>query len=60
MKHISPTSLTDLPSRIAYLSAFLNLTPSDSAALLAAKPLIAPLVPAILDSRCGVQETAGI
>ena len=51
MQHISPSSLeTDLPSRIAYLSSFLNLTPSDGEALLAAKPLIAPLIPAILDA----------
>ncbi|TVY29855.1 hypothetical protein LHYA1_G001764 [Lachnellula hyalina] len=51
MQHISPSSLeTDLPSRIAYLSSFLSLTPSDGEALLAAKPLIAPLIPAILDA----------
>ncbi|KAH7419145.1 Protoglobin-domain-containing protein [Cadophora sp. MPI-SDFR-AT-0126] len=50
MQHISPSSLEDLPSRISYLSAFLELTPSDGAALLAAKPLIAPLIPTILDA----------
>jgi hypothetical protein len=42
MQHISATSLEDLPSRISYLSSFLELTPSDGEALLAAKPLIAP------------------
>ncbi|TVY20937.1 hypothetical protein LARI1_G001418, partial [Lachnellula arida] len=51
MQHISATSLTtSLPSRIAYLSSFLNLTPSDTDALLAAKPLLAPLIPSILDA----------
>ncbi|KAL5329132.1 hypothetical protein ACEPPN_002642 [Leptodophora sp. 'Broadleaf-Isolate-01'] len=50
MQHISATSLEDLPSRISYLSAFLELTPSDGEALLAAKPLVAPLIPAILDA----------
>ncbi|KAF8866778.1 hypothetical protein BDZ45DRAFT_667463 [Acephala macrosclerotiorum] len=50
MQHISASSLEDLPSRISYLSSFLELTPSDSEALLAAKPLVAPLVPTILDA----------
>ncbi|KAG4426304.1 hypothetical protein IFR04_000487 [Cadophora malorum] len=50
MQHISSASLEDLPSRISYLSAFLDLTPSDGEALLAAKPLVAPLIPTILDA----------
>jgi hypothetical protein len=50
MQHISSTSLSSLPSRIAYLSSFLSLTPSDTEALLAAKPLVAPLIPTILDA----------
>jgi hypothetical protein len=50
MQHIAPESLEDLPSRIAYLSAFLGLTPQDGEALLAAKPLVAPLVPAVLEA----------
>lgn len=50
MQHISASSLSDLPSRIAYLSSFLALTPEDGAALLAAKPLVAPLIPTILDA----------
>jgi len=50
MQHISASSLEDLPSRISYLSSFLELTPSDGEALLAAKPLVAPLVPTILDA----------
>jgi len=41
--------LQDLSGRISYLSSFLNLTAQDGEALLAAKPLIAPLLPAILD-----------
>lgn len=51
MQHISASSLvTSLPDRISYLSAFLELTPSDGEALLAAKPLVAPLIPTILDA----------
>jgi len=51
MQHIDTASLvTSLPDRISYLSAFLELTPSDGEALLAAKPLVAPLVPAILEA----------
>ncbi|CZR57108.1 uncharacterized protein PAC_06997 [Phialocephala subalpina] len=50
MQHISASSLEDLPSRISYLSSFLELTPSDGEALLAAKPLVTPLVPTILDA----------
>jgi hypothetical protein len=49
MQHISASSLEDLPSRISYLSSFLNLTEEDGEALLAAKPLVAPLVPTVLD-----------
>jgi hypothetical protein len=50
MQHISASSLEDLPSRISYLSAFLNLTSEDGDALLASAPLVAPLVPTILDA----------
>ncbi|KAH8801614.1 Protoglobin-domain-containing protein [Xylogone sp. PMI_703] len=50
MRHIAPESLDDLPARIEYLSLFLDLNKSDGEALLAAKPYIAPLVPAILDA----------
>jgi hypothetical protein len=49
MQHISSSSLEDLPSRIAYLSSFLELKAEDGEALRAAKPLVAPLIPAILD-----------
>jgi len=50
MQHIPASSLEDLPSRIAYLTSFLSLTAEDGEALLASKPLVAPLVPAILDA----------
>jgi hypothetical protein len=50
MQHISPSSLSDIPSRIAYLSSFLDLNASDAEALHEAKPLIAPLIPTILDA----------
>lgn len=49
MQYITTESLEHLPSRIAYLSSFLDLKQEDGDALLAAKPLIAPLVPTVLD-----------
>lgn len=49
MQHIDPKSLDELPARVAYLSSFLELSESDGEALLAAKPLVAPLIPTILD-----------
>lgn len=50
MQHVDPESLSDLQSRVAYLSSFLELTAEDGEVLRAAKPLIAPLVPAVLDA----------
>lgn len=50
MQHVPASSLTSLPSRISYLTSFLSLTPSDTEALLASAPLIAPLIPTILDA----------
>lgn len=51
MQHISASTLNDsLPDRIAYLSSFLDLTSADSEALNAAAPLIAPLIPTVLDA----------
>lgn len=50
MQHVNPASLSELPSRIAYLSSFLDVTDADSEMLMAAKPLIAPLVPTVLDA----------
>lgn len=49
MQHIDPASLNHLPSRIAYDRAFVGFTEADAAALHAAKPFIAPLVPTIVD-----------
>lgn len=54
MQHIDASSLEkDLPSRISYLSSFLEFTEEDGEALRASKPLIAPLIPAILDAVYG-------
>lgn len=50
MQHIEPSSLSSLPERVAYLKAFLDFTSADADALRAAKPFVAPLVPAILDA----------
>ncbi|KAI9739463.1 MAG: hypothetical protein M1818_005151 [Claussenomyces sp. TS43310] len=53
MKHITPESLEDLPSRVAYLKSFLHFTASDVKALNSATPLIAPLIPGLLDAVYG-------
>jgi len=50
MQHIDPSSLNSLPDRIAYLRAFLGFTSEDAAALHAAKPVVAPLIPTVLDA----------
>jgi len=50
MQHIDSASLENLPSRISYLSSFLGLTEEDGEALRASKPLVAPLIPTILDA----------
>ena len=50
MQHVDPSSLSDLSSRISYLSSFLGLEAADSEILQVAKPLIAPIIPAILDA----------
>ncbi|KAG9239064.1 Protoglobin-domain-containing protein [Amylocarpus encephaloides] len=51
MQSISATSLVEsLPERIAYLSSFLSFTEEDTQALLASAPLVAPLIPTILDA----------
>lgn len=50
MQIIPQASLLDLPSRVAYLSDFLGLTEEDNEALQASKPLVAPLIPTILDA----------
>ncbi|GLB43772.1 putative protoglobin [Lyophyllum shimeji] len=49
MQHIDPASLQDLPSRIRYLRDFIEFTHEDAAALRAAKPIVAPLVPTVVD-----------
>jgi hypothetical protein len=50
MTHIAPASLTDLPSRISYLRQFIDFSASDAAALHAAAPVVAPLVPVVVDA----------
>jgi len=50
MQHVEKTSLASLPERIAYIKAFLNFTSEDAAALHAAKPVVAPLIPTVLDA----------
>ncbi|KAG6809596.1 hypothetical protein H0H92_015616 [Tricholoma furcatifolium] len=50
MQHIDPTSLNHLPARIAYLRDFIGFSADDAAVLHAAKPVVAPLVPAVLEA----------
>jgi hypothetical protein len=50
MQSISPESLEHLPSRIEYLRKFIEFTSDDAAALHAARPLVAPLVPVVVDA----------
>jgi len=50
MQEVPPSSLNSLPSRVSYLKSFLSFTSDDGAALRASAPLVAPLVPSILDA----------
>ena len=50
MQIISEASLEDFPSRIQYLREFIGFTDDDVAALHAAKPVVAPLVPIVVDA----------
>lgn len=50
MQHIDASSLEELSQRITYLSSFLELTEADGEVLRASKPLVAPLVPSILEA----------
>ncbi len=50
MQHIDNASLSSVPERIAYIKAFLDFTSEDAAALHAAKPVVAPLIPSVLDA----------
>ena len=50
MQIINEASLNDLPTRIQYLKDFIGFTAEDAAALHAAKPVVAPLVPLVVDT----------
>lgn len=50
MRDVTPSSLESLQSRVSYTRDFLNFTADDAAALHAAKPYLAPLVPAVVDA----------
>ncbi|KAI4210406.1 MAG: hypothetical protein LQ351_006773 [Letrouitia transgressa] len=49
MAHIPALSLTQLPTRLSYTTSFLVFTPEDGAFIQASAPLIAPLIPTVLD-----------
>ena len=49
MHHISSPSLLKVSSRLSYTTSFLSFTPDDGAAINASEPLLAPLLPKILD-----------
>ncbi|KAI1912274.1 hypothetical protein LOZ12_006679 [Ophidiomyces ophidiicola] len=50
IQHIEESSLQDVAGRVAYLKAFLHFTDDDGAALNAATPILAPAIPAVLDT----------
>lgn len=50
MREITLASLESLPSRVDYARDFVNFTTEDAAALHAAKPYLAPLVPSVVDA----------
>ena len=50
MQHISPPTLTNLSDRIAYLTSFLDFTPTDVSYLHAAAPIVKSLIPAVVDT----------
>lgn len=50
MQHIEPSSLSDLESRVSYLKAFVGFTAADAQAIHASKPVVAALVPGIVDT----------
>lgn len=49
MQHIDAPALSSLSPRISYLTAFVGFTPSDALALHAAQPVVAALVPSVVD-----------
>ncbi|KAF9450708.1 hypothetical protein P691DRAFT_757942 [Macrolepiota fuliginosa MF-IS2] len=49
MHIVTPSSLESLPTRVTYARDFAGFTAEDAAALYAAKPYLAPLIPAVVD-----------
>lgn len=50
MQHIDPASLSNLESRVSYAKAFMGFTAEDAQAIHASKPVVAALVPAVVDT----------
>lgn len=50
MQHIGANSLSDLESRVSYLKDFVGFTAVDAQAIHASKPVVAALVPGIVDT----------
>lgn len=50
MEHISAASLNQLQPRVQYLRKFIGFTKEDAAVLHSAKPVVAPLVPVVVDA----------
>ncbi|KAF8534577.1 Protoglobin-domain-containing protein [Trichophaea hybrida] len=48
--HVSPSSLSDLPSRVEYLKQFIGFGSHDAVALQSAAPVLGPMVPQIVDA----------
>lgn len=50
VQHVNPASLLKLSSCVAFIKSFISFTEADGHSLESSIPLIAPLIPAILDA----------
>lgn len=50
MQHVDPAALLNLSRRVAFMKSFLSFTEADGHSIESSKPLLAPLIPAILDA----------
>ena len=50
MKSVDPGSLKDVSGRVSYLRDFIGFTTADAAAIHASKPIVATLVPGVVDA----------
>lgn len=50
MQHIDPASLSELESRVSYSRAFVGFTAEDAKVIHDSKPVVAALVPSVVDA----------